>query len=675
MPDKKQQTAYRLRGNPSQQKAICHFEGPCEVIAGPGSGKTFVLVERILFLILEKRIPPSQILVLTFSRAAAREMRERFFQRVRELFQTGPPICRKIPFSEVTFGTFHSVFFSILRSSSLFRQTIPDSHRMHALLAVLFERHYHRPLQGEEMTDLTSLIARAKTTGTLPSSGTFQALFSDYETYLRENSLLDFEDILLQCIQLLKDNPKLLKKWQEQYRFLLVDEFQDINREQFEGIRLLAGERANLFVVGDDDQSIYGFRGSDVRFMVRFQELYPTSCLIPLSVNYRSLEPIVKCAGRIIAENTVRLPKTITAARTCNSIKGTCTFGKEVFADSGICLQQFETEKAQYHWLCQHLLALPEKEQECSAVIVRSHTQMKGLLLTMDREGIRYRLPGSFGGENRPLGPQLVRKAETFLDIVTAYYRLSFGVMENRLLRRDLFYILNHPERFLSRGSFRKESYTADSLVLLFPEGSRERESMRRLLADLSALQKLSATHSVRWLLQLLGKDPAFEEKPLREGLTAVSGKAQTPRELLSLLESMSARDLLLAAPENSSGSCRKNPEGSSSGRSASQKQEASSPENPKESGGFLGKGVAVLTMHASKGLEFDNVFLPDLNEGIFPGRRAKSREAIEEERRLFYVAMTRARNRLFLLYLSGTKANPRTPSRFLSPLGVKSIS
>lgn len=656
-----------LEKNPSQQEAICHFEGPCEVIAGPGSGKTFVLVERILFLILERNVPPSEILVLTFSRAAAREMQERFLLRVREL-SSEPPRQNRIPFSEVTFGTFHSVFYSILTTSSVSRQTILDSSHSRKLLTALFERCYQRPLQGEELTDLSSLIARAKTTGHLPESATFRTLFESYEAYLRENSLLDFDDMVLRCLQLLSENPEILKRWQERFRFLLVDEFQDINREQFEAVRLLAGESANLFAVGDDDQSIYRFRGSDVAYMLRFSEFYPGSRIIRLSVNYRSLPPIVRCAGKIIEENTVRLPKKISAARTLPSsakppfsAASACMENARnlfrqtetaLWTDEVTSLHDFETEKAQYRWLCQTLQSMPEKEQGKSAVIVRSHTQMKGLLSAMDQAGIRYRLFGLSDRKRSAESPELVRKAESFLAIVRAYYRLSFGLEQDRLLRRDLFYVINHPERFLLRSSFSMESFTVSEFLCVFPEHSKEKELLERLLRDLRMLQKLSAFRSVRWLLQILREDPLQKEPALAKGLTAIAKKCTSQRHLLSSLEELTGEELLSAAKE------------SQRSRDGGRPEEETEGEKP--------SGVFVLTMHASKGLEFDTVFLPDLNEGIFPGRRAKSQEAIEEERRLFYVAVTRARNRLFLLWLSGSRQNPRTPSRFLSPLGIR---
>ncbi len=186
---------FPIRGNPSQQEAIRHFRGPCEVIAGPGSGKTFVLVERILYLLLEQRVPPSQILVLTFSKAAALQMQSRFQKRIRELsLSADPPSPDSLStdsFTEVTFGTFHSVFLSILKASSVQRMSILDNSRSRKLLSSLFERYYGRLPQSEELTDLSALIAKAKASGEIPDQKRFQRLLEDYETYLKENSLLD----------------------------------------------------------------------------------------------------------------------------------------------------------------------------------------------------------------------------------------------------------------------------------------------------------------------------------------------------------------------------------------------------------------------------------------------------------------------------------------------------
>lgn len=613
------------------------------MIAGPGSGKTFVLVERILFLILEQKVPPSEILVLTFSKAAAVQMQERFLKRVREIGNFPNPDLSPDSFREVTFGTFHSVFLSILKSSSLERLSILDSTRSRNLLSTLFERYYHRPPQSEELTDLSSLISRSKSSGEVPTQENFRNLLKDYETYLQENSLLDFEDMIVRCIRLLDGNPELLSKWQARFRFLLIDEFQDINREQFEGIRLLAGENANLFAVGDDDQSIYKFRGADVRLMIDFPQHFPGTRVIHLDINYRSYAPIVSCGQRIIEENKVRLPKKVVAARLLPDqgvavwVSSGVLFGRAV--PDGVCvrMKHFETEKAEYLWIAERLREASPEERSGSAVIVRSHTQMQGVLRILEQETITFCLQGAGRSPSgKSDSARLLQKKRDLLFVIKTYYRLSDELSSGKILRRDLFLVMNRPERFLLREKFREESYTKKELLQVYPDRSAEGKALGKLCRDLQMLERLSPEHSLALLHHILGDQE--ESAAVWKTLLQKAAFCGSMAELRRRLDNISEEEL----PAETKGA------------------------------NLRPSGVHVLTMHASKGLEYDTVYLPDLNEGIFPGRRAVSAEALEEERRLFYVAVTRARDRLHLLYLRGSRENPRRPSRFLEPLGVK---
>ena len=598
-------------------------------------------------MILEQKVPPSEILVLTFSKAAAVQMQERFLKRVREIGNFPNPDLSPDSFREVTFGTFHSVFLSILKSSSLEKLSILDSTRSRNLLSTLFERYYHRLPQSEELTDLSSLISRSKSSGEVPVQENFRNLLKDYETYLQENSLLDFEDMIVRCIRLLDGRPELLSEWQARFRFLLIDEFQDINREQFEGIRLLAGEDANLFAVGDDDQSIYKFRGADVRLIIDFPEYFPGTRVIRLEINYRSYAPIVSCGQQIIEENKVRLPKTMTAARLLPGPAETARvssgsfFGRKV--PDGVCVRMnhFETEKAEYLWISEMLRKASREEQSQSAVIVRSHTQMQGLLRVLERENIPYCLQGAVRNlSGKKTSARLLQKAGDLLFVIRIYYRLSQELSSGKILRRDLFAVMNLPERYLLREKFRKESYTRKELLSVYPVCSAEGKALGKLCRDLQMLERLSPSHSLSLLHHLLGEQE--ESASFWTRLMQMASSCGSITELRPFLEKISAESLA----------------------------EADRNENEPEDISF--SGVHVLTMHASKGLEFDTVYLPDLNEGIFPGRRAVSAEALEEERRLFYVAVTRARDRLHLLYLVGSRENQRRPSRFLEPLGVK---
>ena len=600
--------------NPDQIKAVHHFTGPCEILAGPGSGKTFVLVQRILFLIRDRHIDPARILVLTFSKAAALEMQRRF-SRVSSP-ETYP----------VVFGTFHSVFYRILRESSDRTFTLINDRQQSRLFAVLIRRYLHHPPRGDEMATLSSLISRTKSTGRFPVEGTegsienFRRMFRDYSIYLEENDLIDFDDMIEKCRQLLVRSPEVLAGWRERFHFFMVDEFQDINAGQFEILRLLAQGRNNLFVVGDDDQSIYGFRGSDPTYMMRFREIYPGTERIDLRVNYRCRAEIVRLSQSVIRENSVRLGKQVQPDRT---------------GEDCVHLLAFVSEKEQYEGLCRMLEKMGPQAAEQTAVIVRSHAQMQGLIRVMEREGVPFRRRGSQGKRN---AAPVDRRAQEELRLILGYLHLAEELAHDDISRQNLFLVMNRPERYLLRRDFGKENYTEEELLSIFPQGSREAELMRSICRDLKTLRRLSPEKAVRYLTGVIGL--SIETPGLSEALEAAAARCRDTAHLQQRLEDTDLKVLL-----------------SGSGADPGEKEP---------------HGVNLLTMHACKGLEFDTVFLPDLNEGILPNRRARSEQAIEEERRLFYVAMTRARDELNLLYIRGDKENPRLPSRFLHPLGVK---
>ena len=294
----------------SQREAITHTFGPCLVIAGPGSGKTFVLVEHIVFLIESLHIPPSKILVLTFSRAAAGQMRDRFLRRI------------SADTTSVTFGTFHSVFYHILRETTGRPWPVIGEEERRRFAAMLTRNLWPekalRPLPDQLLSD----ISRYKSCGGrdfTPSAAVgdprlFSRALRSYGAFLKESSCIDLDDMITECRRLLQRDRDARGRWMARFPFLLVDEYQDINRDQYALLRLLAGDRANLFAVGDDDQSIYGFRGSDPRIMTGFVRDFPGCRRVFLETNYRCGRPIVQKAALVIGENRERIPKKIRAA-------------------------------------------------------------------------------------------------------------------------------------------------------------------------------------------------------------------------------------------------------------------------------------------------------------------------------------------------------------------------
>ena len=309
-----------MRPDRAQERAIRHFQGPCMVLAGPGSGKTFTIVRRIANLIENDHVRPEEILVLAFNRAASYEMSARF----RRLMGG-----RKLP---VTFGTFHGVYFGILRQTyRMTAENILTEEEKYALLRQIL----HAPELGyeqisteerEEIGELIAEIGAVKNRDTDPEDyhsarygALFGKIFKMYEAQRKARRKIDFDDMLLLCRELFQKRPDILEYWQKRFRYILIDEFQDVNRIQYEIIRMLALPENHLFVVGDDDQSIYGFRGADPEIMLGFGKDYPDAKQILLETNYRSGANIVDGAARVIEHNSRRFSRSLHAGHTGRS--------------------------------------------------------------------------------------------------------------------------------------------------------------------------------------------------------------------------------------------------------------------------------------------------------------------------------------------------------------------
>ncbi len=321
-----------------QKKAIEFTSGPMQVLAGPGSGKTFTITQRIRYLIMECGIEPSRILVITFTRAAAGEMQQRFHKLVRKTN------------SYVSFGTFHAVFYSILRQTGQYRQftLLPETQKRNLLAQILQLPMTPLLAENEKISGLISLISQVKNNGErfdglseeLFSKEELKAIYEDYNGYLAEFSKMDFDDMGLLCRKLFRENPDILKEWQKRYSYILIDEFQDINPLQYQIVRLLAQPENNLFIVGDDDQSIYGFRGARPDIMQQFLRDYPMAEQVLLDINYRCNGQIVEKSLQVIAANQNRFFKNIQA----NHKEG-----------AGVIMQSFSRQEQEYEELLRML--------------------------------------------------------------------------------------------------------------------------------------------------------------------------------------------------------------------------------------------------------------------------------------------------------------------------------
>ena len=292
----------------AQKEAVMHKDGPMMVLAGPGSGKTLVITKRIQYLISHYQIPPQRILVITFTRAAANEMKERFWRLAGETLP-------------VSFGTFHSVFFTILKYAYHYSaDNILPEHKKYDFIREIITDHeleiddeadFMRQIIQEISLVKGQMIPLAYYHSGCCGDEVFKEIYRAYEEKLHENRWIDFDDILVYTYELLKEREDIRKAWQQKFPYILIDEFQDINKIQYEIVKMLAGETKNLFIVGDDDQSIYKFRGADIRNILDFEKVFTKAAVIKLEQNYRSTANILNAANAVISHNHGRKDKTL----------------------------------------------------------------------------------------------------------------------------------------------------------------------------------------------------------------------------------------------------------------------------------------------------------------------------------------------------------------------------
>lgn len=606
--------------NKEQEEAIMHRDGPAMVLAGPGAGKTYVITNRVKALIDEYGVKPEQILVVTFSKAAAVEMKERF-----EMLTGG----QRLP---VRFGTFHSVFFQILRLAYHYevKDIATPALKYRFLEETLNETGYEVDDKKEFLSDIEKEISRVKGEGieidcyfsSACSAEIFQKMYRGYQEKLQRHRCLDFDDMVVYTYQLLKEREDIRRRWQAQFRYLLIDEFQDINRLQYETVCMLAEPENNLFIVGDDDQSIYGFRGAKPGIMLSFPKRFPDTKQIVLGVNYRCSDEIMKAAERLIGKNNERYEKHIVANK-----------GKEQPVHMKKCENlPDEAEKivAQIQMYQKEGIAYQEM-----AVLFRMNMQMRLLAGKLMEHGVPFTMR-----ENLP------NLFDTWMakDIM-CYLQLALG---NRS-REKFLKIANRPVRYLSRTAFTEPEVSFDKLRAYYAVKNQEwmEERIWNFEYDLKNLASLSPYAAIHFIRKGIGYDEFLK--------TYADERNVNADDWFDVLDEMQemARDKksipeFLSFVENYGDTLEEM-------RQEQKKQQVK--EEP---------GVSLMTMHASKGLEFPVVFVPTLNEDIVPYRKAVQEGNLEEERRMLYVAMTRAKTYLHLSFVKERFHKEAEPSPFL---------
>lgn len=624
--------------NAEQRRAVETTEGPLLIQAGAGSGKTKTLTHRIAYIIAEHKATPYNILSVTFTNKAAREMRE----RVAALLGQSADNRSFMPWM----GTFHSICVRLLRQDGehigLAKSFVifDESDRLSAIKQaskqlMIDEKSFPpRTISGLISSAKNEMVGASEYGGSANSPTTKAAaqIFPVYERILKDASALDFDDLITKTVSLMQHHPEVRQKWQQQFKYIMIDEYQDTNTAQYKLIRLLTGEHKNIAVVGDDWQSIYSWRGADFRNILNFEKDYPQCTTIKLEQNYRSTKHILDAAHAIISKNAKRSDKKLWTA---------------LGDGSPVQITQVSGERAEGEAVVRRIRNGVDsglRNYKDFAVLYRTNAQSRSIEEALVHYGIPYRI----------VGGQRFYDRKEIKDII-AYLRIIFQPEDRVSFER----IVNVPTRGIGTTSMQKflrwQTTNALSLQAALEEVAqceditpKARKSLAEVADILAALRIVMAEANVASLIDSLLRRIDYLAF-LSDGTPQGESRQENVKELLSVAQEYQDVGLDGFLEEVALVS-------------------------DLDSADFDNNAVTLMTLHAAKGLEFPAVFMVGLEETIFPHSRALYDQAeMEEERRLCYVGMTRAREELQLIYASsrvlygGVQHNP--PSRFLSEI------
>ena len=601
-----------------------HNQGPMMLLAGPGSGKTTTMTKRVVSLLENYHVNPANILVVTFTKAAAREMKERF-----EKLCMDSGIAQN--YKQVTFGTFHGVFYGILRHAYRLtgKNIISEEQRFDMLRELAYRQRMEIEDEKEFFEGLVQEISEVKNSR-IPlehyyskncPDEVFRKIYTSYVTICRQSRLLDFDDMLLYCYDLLTQRPDILAGWQKKFQYILVDEFQDINKLQYDIVKMLAAPENNLFIVGDDDQSIYSFRGAKPEIMMNFPKDFPSVQTELLPVNYRSTGEIVEAAGKVIAWNKRRFQKKI---HTDNE-KGKAPLVKA-----------FQNGKEEELYLKDCIVKAHEQgcPYEEMAVLYRTNSGARFLVETL----MEYQIPFQMRDVLPNLYDHWIAKN------LISYMKLAEGDRS----RKEFLQVMNRPNRYISREVLDEPQVSFEALRWHYEEKEWMLDRIDKFEEDLNLLKNMTPYAAINYIRHGIGYEEYLRTYALFRKL-----KIEDMHEILDELadsakgyQTFGEWFIHIAKYTDKI------------------KEQARTKISEK-------KGVVISTFHSIKGLEFDQVFLMDVNEGTIPYRKAVTESNIEEERRLFYVGMTRARKELNLFYIKERHEKRMMPSRFLMEGGL----
>ncbi|CAM5764751.1 DNA helicase [Labrys miyagiensis] len=633
--------AVYLQGlNPEQREAVETLDGPVLVLAGAGTGKTRVLTTRIAHILATVRAAPHQILAVTFTNKAAREMRERIGVLIGQSVEGMPWL-----------GTFHAIGVKILRRHAELVDlksnfTILDTDDQIRLMKQVIEAEGidEKRWPARQLANaIDSWKNRGLTPAQVPAgeavsfaNGKGGALYAAYQARLKTLNAADFGDLLLECIRLFRENPSVLAEYHRRFRYMLVDEYQDTNVAQYLWLRLLAqapaGEKPNLCCVGDDDQSIYGWRGAEVDNILRFEKDFPGAAVIRLERNYRSTGHILSAAGHLIANNEGRLGKTLFTDDEEGervTVAGAWDSGEEARAIG----DEIETLQRKGHAL------------NDIAILVRASFQMREFEDRFVTLGLPYRVIG---------GPRFYERAE--IRDALAYFRATMQAADDLAFER----IVNVPKRGLGDATvqiihdFARHNgvpmmQAARVLVETEELKPKPRQTLRDLMTSFARWAAQSEVLGHQELAELILEELGYTDMWQKDRTAEAAGRLENLKELVRSMESF----------ENMAGFL----------------EHISLVMDASEEGASEDK-VSIMTLHGAKGLEYETVFLPGWEEGLFPHQRSldeNGRAGLEEERRLAYVGLTRARRRAKVWFASNRRIHglwqATMPSRFVDEL------
>ncbi len=601
----------------AQLKAIEHYKGPCLVLAGPGSGKTTVITKRTQNLIEKYKVNPSNILVVTFTKAAAREMKERFEK------MTGS--------NKVVFATFHSLFFTILKYTYNYSaaNVVSPERQWKIITEYIYANRLEIEDENDFVSDILNEISKAKTAYEnvdeyVPVScgkNVFKDIFKYYSRSLEREKLIDFDDMMVYCYDLFSKRKDILSKWQSKYQYILIDEFQDINKIQYDIMKMLASPLNNMFIVGDDDQSIYGFRGSDTSIMLGFENDYPNAKKILLDINYRSTANISEASLRLIGNNKQRFNKLIKTAK---------DRGEDVeikfFADSD----------EEYEDILKSVQDRIKEGYSYSDIAILFRTNAMGRQLL--EKFAQYSIPF----KSRDVIPNIYEHFTA--KNVFAYIKAATG----DLSRKNILNIINKPSRYISRDCLDEETVNFEHLRNYYSEKNFILDHIDKLEEDLKLIQDLPPFAAINYIRRGVGYDDYIHE--------------YCQYRKLDYNDTM---DILNEIQDNSRHYMTYEQWFSHIEEYKQQLSEDKGRENDYDA-------VTFSTMHSAKGLEFKIVYIIDAVEGMTPYKKAVMENELEEERRMFYVAMTRAKDRLCITCPLKKKGKKLEISRFLSEITLQ---